>query len=144
MGVRVRVKLTSKTGSSIEANSLLNTGFETEGPEILIPIRIAEALDLWPELPDGTAVRAYETAGGTVRMATIEEGVKIQVIAGEGRPGSREPLVCSATISEVEREVLLSDRAIEELGIVIESSGRGLWRFKDEAELQESVEPQYW
>lgn len=77
-------------------------------------------------------------------MATIEEGVKIQVIESEGRPSSREPLVCSVTISEVEREVLLSDRAIEGLGIVIESPGRGLWRFKDEAELRESIEPQYW
>jgi len=44
----------------------------------------------------------------------------------------------------VEREVLLSDRAIEALGIVIESPGRGIWRFKDERELHESVEPQYW
>jgi len=53
LGVRVRVRLMARMGSSIEVNSLLNTGFETEGPQVLIPIRVAEALDFWPELPDG-------------------------------------------------------------------------------------------
>lgn len=145
MGVRVKVRLTSKKEKSVEANSLLNTGFESEEPEVLLPVRVAEILGLWPKLPDGSVVRAYETAGGTVRMPTVDKGIRIQVIAEEGeRATSSKPLICSATISEVEREVLLSDRAIEELGIVIESPGKGFWRFKDEAELRESVEPQYW
>jgi hypothetical protein len=61
-------------------------------------------------------------------------------------PGKREQAVkCSLAISKVEREGLLNDRAIDELelGIVIESSRRGLWS-KDEAEPRESLEPQYW
>lgn len=142
MGVRVKVRLTSPgTGSAIEANALLNTGFESESPEVLIPIRAAEALGLWPKLPDGAVIRAYETAGGTVRMSTVEEGVEVQVIAGER---VTHLVKCLLVISEVEREVLLSDRAIEGLEIVIESPGRGIWRFKDEPEPRESVEPQYW
>lgn len=141
LGVRVRVKIISRKGLSVETSSLLNTGFESESPEVLVPVRVAEALGLWPELPNGAAIRAYETAGGIVRMPTIEGGAELQAIAGEK---VTRPIRCSLVISELEREVLLSDRAIEGLGIVIESPGTGLWRFKDDPELQRSAEPQYW
>jgi hypothetical protein len=51
---------------------------------------------------------------------------------------------CALVISELERELFLSDMAIDGLEIVIESPGKGLWRFKDEAKVRASVEPQYW
>ncbi len=41
MGVRVKIKIkTSK--KSIETSALVNTGFEAEHPEILIPTKLAE------------------------------------------------------------------------------------------------------
>jgi hypothetical protein len=141
VGVRVRVRISSKMGSAVEAASLLNTGFESESPEVLVPVRVAEALGFWPKLPEGAVIRAYETAGGVVRMPTVEEGIEVQVVASDR---ITSPIKCLLVISEEEREVLLSDKAIEEFGIVIEGPGSGIWRFKDEPVLRESVAPQYW
>ena len=142
MGVRVRLSISSsKVGSPLEVNSLLSTGFESEEPEMLVPVKVAETLGFWPDLPKGAVVKAYETAGGTVRMYHISEAVEIHV-ATEDRLS--KTIKCHLVISELEREVLLGDRAIDELEIVIESPGKGLWRFKDEDKITASVEPQYW
>jgi len=142
MGVRVRLKISSsRVSSPLEANSLLNTGFESEEPEVMAPVRVAEALGFWPHLPKGAVVKAYETAGGVVRMHHIKEAVEMYVIS-EDR--SSKTVKCALVISELEREVLLSDRAIDELEIVIESPSKGLWRFRGEDKIRAGVEPQYW
>jgi hypothetical protein len=140
--VRVKIKISPlKTGASLEVNSLLNTGFGTEAPEILVPLRLAEMLNFYPELPNGAIVKTYETPGGMTKMYYAPDAVEIQAITEDK---ASEPVKCALVISELEREVLLSDTAISGLEIVIESPGRGLWRFKDEAKVRDSVEPQYW
>ena len=45
MGVRVRVRIEAP-GGSIETSALVNTGFETPNPQILLPIKAAEKLGL--------------------------------------------------------------------------------------------------
>lgn len=141
MGVRVKVRISTKGSLSVEANALLNTGFESDVPEVIVPTRVAEALDIWPRLPNGTAIKAFETAGGTIRMPLIREAVEIEVVT---KDRVTKPVKCSLAISEVESEVLLSDRAIDEFGIIIISPGKGVWRFKGERRLRSSEEPQYW
>jgi len=142
MGVRVRTEFASlESKSAVEANSLLNTGFESEGAMVLMPIKVAEQLGFWPQLPKSATIKPYETPGGVARLYTISDAVEIRVLT-EDRIS--EPVKCALLISEVEREVLLSDIAIGELRIVIEDAGRGLWRFRGEEKARESMEAQYW
>jgi predicted aspartyl protease len=138
MGVRVNLEiLLLKNNSRFQAVGLLNTGFEGEKPEVLIPIRFAEKLRLWPKLPENVEVRSFETPGGLTRMYCLEDIAEVSV---EGKASIK----CSLIISEAEHEVLLNDQAIEGLKIVIEEPGKGLWRFRDETENRQSLSPQYW
>ena len=142
MGVRVRTKIRSlRNDSYLEVNSLLNTGFETGSPHILVPIRVGELLKFWPHLPDGAEVKAYETAGGMTRMYEVPNSVEIQVLAEDK---TSDVVKCDLIISEIEREVLLSDMTIDKLEIIIESPAKGLWRFKDDSKVKGSVDVQYW
>jgi len=140
--VRIRIKINSLKGKPpLEVSSLLNTGFGTEEPEVLVPMKVAEKLSFWPELPEGAMVKAYETAGGIARMYRISKAIEIQAATGDK---ISKPVKCSLVISEIENEVLLSDQTIGKLEIVIEDAGKGLWRFRNEAKIRNSVEPQYW
>jgi hypothetical protein len=142
MGVRVKVRLAcQETGKGAVTAALLNAGYETEKPECIVPARLASELDVWPELPKGVRVKSYETAGGPVKMYSLPEGVEAYVITHEGESAK---CLCNLVISEIEREVLLSDAAIEALNIVIESPLKGLWRFKGSSKLYESEKPEYW
>jgi hypothetical protein len=140
MGVRVKLRVSSDIGE-IEASALLNTGFEGEGPEVLFPLRAAELLGLWPSLPKGAEIRGFETPGGVVRMYYLRQAVKARAITEDRESNAVE---CSAIISEIEREILLNDKAIDEFGFIIESPGKGLWRFRGEGKDRESEAPQYW
>ncbi|RLI41555.1 hypothetical protein DRO59_06635 [Candidatus Bathyarchaeota archaeon] len=63
MGVRVRIRIKSSK-EEIETPALVNTGFETEQPEILLPVKLAEKLGLYP--PDhGSMLEEYSVVGGT-------------------------------------------------------------------------------
>ncbi len=45
MAVRVRLKLKSRiSGEVVETVALVNTGFETESPQLLIPLALARRL----------------------------------------------------------------------------------------------------
>jgi len=140
--VRIKIKINPLKGKlPFELSSLLNTGFGTEEPEVLVPVKVAEKLSFWPELPEGAVVKTYETAGGITRMYRASNAIEIQATA-EGKIS--KPIKCHLVISEIENEVLLSDTTIEELNIIIESPAKGLWKFRDDVELRSSVEPQYW
>lgn len=70
MPVRVRVKLRSlrglRVGTTVETSSLLNTGYSGASPEIIVPVRLAERLGLWP--PPSEAVEStYDTARARLR-----------------------------------------------------------------------------
>ena len=98
--VRIRIKINSLKGKPpLEVSSLLNTGFGTEEPEVLVPVKVAEKLSLWPELPEGAMVKAYETAGGIARMYRISKAIEIQAATGDK---ISKPVKCSLVISEIE------------------------------------------
>lgn len=63
MPIRVRVKIKSlkgfKVGETIETSFLLNTGYIRTSPEIIIPIKLAENLGLWPP-PNDTVESIYD------------------------------------------------------------------------------------
>ncbi|MCK4474281.1 hypothetical protein KAU30_00455 [Candidatus Bathyarchaeota archaeon] len=47
MAVRVRLRVELTNGKSLEATALVNTGFETRKPQLLLPVKAAEKLNLW-------------------------------------------------------------------------------------------------
>ena len=64
MGVRVRVRIKALIGPS----ALANTGYEAEGPEVLLPRPLAEHLGLPARAPE--ARRAYyETPLGILSLS---------------------------------------------------------------------------
>ncbi len=126
MAVRLRLKL-KRVSSSEELNviALLNSGYEADSPQLMIPIDIAKSLGLWP--PQQLAREAiFETAGGPLRVWIIPRVVITEVICDVK---SREVLT-DIVISPLADEPLISDILASELEIAVEDFGRGLWRFR--------------
>lgn len=133
MAVRVRVKIESG-GRKLETSALVNTGFETETPQLLLPEAAARKLGLSIE---GAERKEYVSVGGVVRLYKSPSQVKVCVSGG---PEVR----AEAIISPFEEEVLISDKLIDALGIVLENVARGTWRLEGETEARESESPQRW
>ena len=146
MPVRVRVKIKSlkgfKVGETIETNSLLNTGYIGTSPEIIIPIKLAENLGLWPP-PNDVVESVYDTAGGPIRFYTVKHGSTIQLVEEDTESGE---LPVDVVISPIEREVLLSDFVIGELGVIILNAYKGLWKLNNDPQekIRYSKSPELW
>ena len=145
MVVRVRVRLKALKGKrweAIEGVAVLNAGYESEEPEATIPVKLAERLGLWPRLPEGTEVEAYEVAGGIkVRTYFIENCLEVQVVTEDT---ASSPIKTVAVIMEGQNEILLSDAAISAHQIILEDAKKGIWRFRKEEKLRKSESPQHW
>jgi hypothetical protein len=138
--VRIRLRVASGGGGEVVTPALVNSGFEAETPQLLIPRSLAHRLGLWPPPPDALLVEVG-TAGGPVRNYLVPRALEVYVLAGDRVVG---PVRCDAMISLLEYEVLISDALAEELGIVILAPKTGLWRFRDEDRVRTSEAPQYW
>ncbi len=128
----VRVLLRLSAGSvSIEVPAIVNTGFESDVPEVIVPEKVAEDLGLYPRVPAGSIVEEYRVAGGgRVTVIRLPQGLaRASVVAGD--KVSREVEV-SLTVVPGERDVLISDAAAEELGIEVVRPKSGVWRFADD------------
>ncbi|WP_460172737.1 hypothetical protein [Vulcanisaeta sp. JCM 14467] len=141
MAVRVRVRLRTG-GKEVVTTALVNTGFETERPQVLIPLNLARALSLWPP-PENAYLIELGTAGGPVREYVVPDAVRIAVVTNDRETSE---VICDAVISHIEEEVIINDKLSEELGIVILAAGSGKWRFiNDDTNLiRLSETPQYW
>jgi len=146
MPVRVRVRIRSlkglKAGRVIEANSLLNTGYIGSSPEIIVPIGLAEDLGLWPPLSEAVE-STYDTAGGPIRFYVVRKAAVLQVVEEDTLS---EEVIVDVVISSMEREILLSDFVIGELGIVILNAYKGYWRFDGDphGRVRYSRRPELW
>jgi hypothetical protein len=47
MAVRVRLRIT-RGDSAIEAIALVNSGYEADPPQLMIPLTLAKTLGVWP------------------------------------------------------------------------------------------------
>jgi len=122
----VRLRLRIKVGDRVvEAIALLNSGYEAPTPQLLIPTSLAYELGLWP--PINAIDVELDTAGGTLRAWLYPRIAMVKVLAGDVE--SREVLT-DIIVSPLADEPLISDMLAEELGIAVESFGRGLWRFR--------------
>jgi len=143
----VRVKLTMKAlkgrkaGSILETSALINSGYEVEKPELLIPERLASELGLWP--PETLEIEYASTPIGLGRLHSLGEALEVQVITEDKvSPIARAYVM----VSEYEREVLISDKLASVLRIAVEDFGEGLWRFREEppSQTRKSEKAKYW
>ena len=140
MAVRVRLRIRNVlSGRLIETSALVNSGYEADTPQLLIPRALAARIDLWPPPPEAELVEVG-TAGGPVRNYLIRRVLEVWVVTSDRIVG---PVLSDAMISSIEQEVLISDQLGSELGITILDL-RGKWKFKDEDRVRESEAPQYW
>ena len=140
MAVRVKLRIRSlRSSREVTSPALVNSGFEAETPQLLVPRRLAVELGLWPP-PDDAYLVEVGTAGGPVRNYLVPSAAEVVVDAGDRVVG---PVKCDVMISNLEYEVLISDRLGGELGIVILDL-RGKWRFRDEDIVRETEAPRRW
>lgn len=139
MAVRVKLRIVSRSGAEAVTSALVNSGFEAETPQLLIPRTLASILNLWPPPPEAQLVEVG-TAGGPVRNYLVPRALLVYVNTEDRTVG---PVECDVMISLLEHEVLISDRLGGELGIVILDL-RGKWRFSDEDKVRLTEPPQYW
>ena len=138
MRVRLRIRCL-RTGREVVTSALVNSGFEADTPQLLVPRRLALELGLWPP-PEDSYLVEVGTAGGPVRNYLVPRAAEVYVVTRDRVVG---PSICDIMISSIEYEVLISDKLGGELGIVILDL-RGKWRFSDEETVRETEAPQYW
>ncbi|MEM4190123.1 MAG: hypothetical protein QW544_06395, partial [Candidatus Caldarchaeum sp.] len=82
MAVRVRIRIEAPSLNNVaESSALVNTGFETERPQLVLPRRLAEKLQLWPP-PREAEVVVLGTAGGPSRMYLVKNGLDVSILVG--------------------------------------------------------------
>jgi hypothetical protein len=141
VAVRVRVRI-ARNGKEIVASALANSGYESETPQVLLPIEAAEILNLWPP-EKNIEETVFDTAGGPLRVWVASRAVKVKVVVED----IDMPFVeADAVISPIADEIMLSDKMISELNIALEDPGRGYWRFTWEGKevKRRSEPPRYW
>jgi len=99
MGVRVRLRI-RRGKREIESSALVNTGFEAEDPEILLPAKLAEELGLYPP-GTGAIIQEYDVVGGVAILVKCSERIHVEVEAEDRRVAFIEAVpVVSAGESE--------------------------------------------
>ena len=126
MALRLRLV---KGGKSVEVIALVNSGYETREPEVLVPASIAALLSLSGDEP-GTLVKEYKLAdGSTTRLLRIPREVLVYAVEEDRVVG---PVEASLVVAERADEALISDKLAGKPGVVILDLGEEVWCFKDE------------
>ncbi len=117
MVLRIPVKIKFKD-RIIEAKALLNTGFEAPEPIISIPLELAETLNLEIgsviEFEGAGLIRGSSYYGGNVELIVNKNGIIRRINV-------------KVLITPGENEIVLSDKCIEELGIIIDLKNKRWW-----------------
>ncbi|MCF3653316.1 MAG: hypothetical protein L2C94_004035 [Aigarchaeota archaeon] len=143
MAVRIKLRLKPKAlGEAIEVSALINSGFETDSPQLLIPVGLARLLALYPP-PVTSSIIEVGTAGGPSRVFLVRDALEVWAVTEDREVG---PKLVDVLISPIEEEVLVNDKLTEELGIILLATGSGKWRFVDDPadRVRHSEKPQYW
>jgi hypothetical protein len=138
--VVVRVKVEVKHGDRVFATAAVaNSGYETEEPELHLPLALARSLGISLHALPG---ESYRVVGGSTHAYVLGE-VLVRVVADDR---SSDWVRARAVSVPGEHEVLLSDKLLDALGIEIIKAGLGYWRFSGESpeRVRRSVEAQFW
>ncbi len=125
-GLAVRVRLRVRRGSLARSFvALVNSGYEADTPQLLIPPNLARELDLWPP-PVGAVEAVFGTAGGPLKVWTIPDAAEVTVVTEDS---SSKEIGADLVISHLADEPLISDKLAGALEIAVEDIAEGLWRF---------------
>ncbi|MEM2841875.1 MAG: hypothetical protein QW201_01020 [Thermoproteota archaeon] len=142
MGVRVKIRVVVGNKTA-EATTLVNSGFETDKPQLPVPhnFLLKNKIDL--EDLGRPTITEYDTAGGPITMYMHQEACIVNIIEEDK---ASKNVKADLVISPIEREVLISDALIEELELIILSPRKGLWKFAEDSsqKVRQSYKPQYW
>ena len=128
MVISINVKLESRrSGKEILVKAIVNSAYESTKPEILLPLDIANTLEL--QLNESIEVTKILADGSRVSFRKIESAINVYVVTEDRIVG---PVVTDVVISSRGRRVLVSDALASALGIVLIDLKEGLWCFKDE------------
>lgn len=143
MAVRVRLRLKPRRGGeSVETVALINSGFEADTPQLILPVKLAEKLNLLRLALSEGLLETYGTVAGPTRLHLVPQALYVQVVEEDVET---EPVLADAVIAEAESEVLVSDYLAGILGIMIDDLRLGFWRLKARSDkLRRSYKPQYW
>jgi len=139
VGARVDLHLRTPSGGTLATAALLNGGFEAAEPHVLLPRRAFA--HLYVHEPAGVATSEVQTAGGPSDVLVVPDPIDAWVDGGDR---SGPVAAVRILVSDAETEALVSDTAIDALGLEIKSHGRGIWRFAGEDHDRQSVPPQLW
>lgn len=141
MAVRVRVRISPAEHrgiAAVETVAVANSGFESASLELLLPVRCAERLGLWPP-PRGARVEKFESPAASFSMFLVTRAVRVSLASH-----LRHAVIASAVISERETEVILNDHLVEALRLELIAPGRGLYRIGRRGSLKPSDPPEPW
>ena len=82
MAVRLDVELKALKGGvgrKVKTRALLNSGYESDKPEIIIPTEIARELGFFPNLPPETRVEEYYSVSGKFLARKIPDVTEVKV-----------------------------------------------------------------
>ena len=79
MVCRVRVKL-KRDNKVVETSALVNSGFETDAPDIVVPVEVAKRLNLWP--PKEISFTVLDTGSGEVSTPYYELAIGYRIRTG--------------------------------------------------------------
>ena len=125
MVVRVKLRVRSRlTSRSLELAVLAKSGAESARPCIVVDESIARELGLWPSAT--CRVLEVEEASSISESCLIEDAVELELLGEGGEALSR--VTADLVVQRGLIEPLITDITIDELGIVVVSFSRGLWR----------------
>ena len=116
----------TRNGKAVEAIALINSGYEADSPQLIVPIQLAKQLDLWPP-PLSAREQIFDTARGPLKVWLLPRAAKAKVVASDAE--SKEVTIDIA-ISPLVDEPLISDILAGELELAVEDFAKGYWRFR--------------
>jgi len=138
MAVRLRMRIIAGEKEA-EAIALVNSGYEADTPQLLIPVKLAKELGYWPP-PEDSIEATFDTAGGPLKVWIVKGGANVKVVC---RDAESSAVKVDIVVSQLADEPLISDKLAGELKLVVEDFAEGLWRFRWEepGKLRRSEEP---
>ena len=129
MPISLRLRLRSRRREAeVELIALVNTGFISESPDVMLPTGVASELGLWPP-PEDALMASADTAGGGAVVYVVPGALEVSVVEEDRTVG---PVMSNAVVNPSVNRVLISDYLAEELRIQVLYPRRGLWRFSDD------------
>lgn len=130
MVVRVKLKINSKR-KNVTTSALVNSGFEAAEPQLVIPLSLAENLNITSTEMD---IEDFDVAGGTkVSGYRVKENFEVELVLEDKNPIKTKALI---TVLPGEKEVIISDHLASTFGIILLDPKKGRWCLRDELGLK--------